>query len=129
MSDTYRSEQSDIDPRGAVESEQRPWGGFERLAHNVACTVKIITVNPGSRLSLQRHEHRSEFWTVLDGPLVVETDGERRTVGTGGKVWLPCGTVHRVTNEGTETGRFLEIAYGDFDENDIERLEDDYSRS
>lgn len=117
------------DPRDDVQTDQRPWGNFERLSHNVSTTVKIITVDPGCRLSLQRHQHRDEFWTVLDTPLLVETGDGVRTVQPGEKVWIPRGTLHRVANQGDAPGRFLEIAYGDFDEDDIERLEDDYARS
>lgn len=111
-----------------VEVDVRPWGGYERLAHNVTCTVKIVRVDPGHRLSLQQHGHRHEFWTILDVPLVVELDGVKREYQPGDKVWVPQGTVHRIGNPGTVPGRFLEIAFGDFDEGDIVRLEDDYQR-
>ena len=57
----------DTDPRGAIEVDKRPWGGFQRLTHNAASTVKVIEVLPGCRLSLQRHEsRRGELWLVLD---------------------------------------------------------------
>ena len=48
-------------------SEERPWGKFEQFCHNEEVTVKIITVNPNSRLSLQYHNNRDEFWRVLKG--------------------------------------------------------------
>ena len=91
-------------------------------------SVKIITVEPGHRLSLQRHGHRAEMWHVLDGPVDV-TVGERRwSVAAGEDVWVPGGAVHRLGNSGDRTARLLEVAFGDFDEADIERLEDDYTR-
>ena len=48
----------EIDRLGAVVRDERPWGAFERFTLNEPSTVKIITVNAGQTLSLQRHEHR-----------------------------------------------------------------------
>lgn len=112
----------------APYAEQRPWGGFERLVLNETCTVKVIVVEPGRRLSLQRHAHRDELWQVLD-PGLVATVGDRswHTV-PGERVWVPRGSVHRLGCEGDTPARVLEVAFGDFDENDIERLEDDFAR-
>lgn len=90
--------------------------------------MKIITVSPGHRLSLQRHAMRDEAWFVLDGPMDI-TVGDRSWVACeGDRVWVPAGAVHRMGNPGPAQARVLEIAYGLFDEDDIERLEDDYSR-
>lgn len=108
--------------------DERPWGRFEQLAHNESVTVKIITVAPGQRLSLQRHSQRDEWWTVLDAGLEVEVDGTSSTPDVGERVWIPCGATHRVRNCGAADARFLEVAFGHFDEQDIERLEDDYER-
>lgn len=116
------------DPRESIFVSERPWGNFEQFTLNETTTVKIVTVEPGHRLSLQTHEHRGEFWQVLDGPLDVTVDGESRTVETGGKVWVPPGATHRMGNSGTAPARVLEIGYGDFDEADIVRLDDDYRR-
>lgn len=119
----------DVDPRDAIEVDVRPWGGFHRLSHNTSTTVKVIEVSPGSRLSLQRHQQRGELWMVLDGPLQAEVDGEERLVDVGGTVWVPRGAVHRASNPGDTTARFVEVAFGVFDEVDIERLEDDFARA
>lgn len=116
------------DPRPDVVVDERPWGRFEQFCHNEPTTVKVITVEPGHRLSLQRHTHRDELWTILDDTLDVELDGQPRTVGRGEMVWIPRGTTHRVANTGSRAGRFLEVAFGHFDEADIERLSDDYAR-
>jgi mannose-6-phosphate isomerase-like protein (cupin superfamily) len=108
--------------------DERPWGRFERLTLNTTSTVKCITVDPGHRLSLQRHEQRDEWWTVLDMPLDVEIGGESWTALPGERIWIPRGTAHRVANAGSTPGRFLEVAFGHFDEDDIERIHDDYTR-
>lgn len=107
----------------------RPWGMFEQLTLNEPVTVKVITVEPGHRLSLQRHQLRDEWWQLLDPGLYVEVAGERWTPGVGERVWIPRRAAHRVGNDGDSPARFLELAFGDFDEDDIERLEDDYERS
>lgn len=107
---------------------QRPWGRFEQFVANETVTVKTITVEPGRRLSLQRHRHREELWHVLDGRADTHVDGVEATLGPGERVLVPRGAVHRLGNSGTEPVRVLEIAFGHFDEDDIERLEDDYSR-
>lgn len=116
------------DPRESIVESQRPWGGFQQFTLNEATTVKILVVEPGQRLSLQTHEHRAEFWQVLDGPLEVTIGEETWRAVPGDRLWIPQGTVHRVGNPTDARGRILEIAYGDFDECDIVRLEDDYQR-
>jgi mannose-6-phosphate isomerase len=116
------------DPREAIFTVDRPWGNFQQFVSNERVTVKIITVEPGHRLSLQTHSHRGEFWQVLDVPIEV-TVGERTwSAAPGESVWVPVGSLHRMANKGDRPGRLLEIAYGDFDEADIVRLEDDYAR-
>ncbi len=107
---------------------ERPWGDFRQFVSNETVTVKIITVAPGHRLSLQRHEHRGEMWQVLDVPIDITLDDRQWVAAAGETVWVPRGSVHRMGNSGTEPGRLLEVAFGHFDEADIERLEDDYTR-
>ncbi len=116
------------DPGAASFVVTRPWGQFQQLVSNEPVTVKIITVQPGHRLSLQRHSHRGEFWQVLDVPIDITVDDRSWVAQPGDQVWVPCGALHRMGNSGGEPGRLLEIAFGDFDEADIERLEDDYTR-
>ena len=116
------------DPRQKVFRDHRPWGEFQQFTLNQETTVKVITVAPGQRLSLQRHEQRGERWQVLDGALEVTVGEETWVAPAGELVWIPCGATHRAANPGDDMVRFLEIAFGVFDEDDIERLEDDYQR-
>jgi mannose-1-phosphate guanylyltransferase/mannose-1-phosphate guanylyltransferase/mannose-6-phosphate isomerase len=109
------------------EKEERPWGDFERFTLNEKTTVKIISVKPGEAFSLQTHEHRDEFWRVTKGSGVVhigDTDHDAKESDT---FFSARNTEHRVTG-GPDGISFLEIAFGDFDENDIQRLEDRYGR-
>lgn len=119
---------SDRNPTQDIFVADRPWGRFQQFVSNEQVTVKIITVEPGHRLSLQRHASRGEMWQVLDVPITVEVDGRVWTAEKGETVWVPRGAVHRMANQGSAAGRLLEVGFGFFDERDIERLEDDYAR-
>jgi len=112
-----------------LTSTSRPWGRFDQIATNEPSTVKIITVHPGHRLSLQRHRLRSELWTVIDGPVDVDVSGQIMTLAAGERVWIPVLAMHRMGNSSPHPVRVLEVAFGHFDESDIERFEDDYARS
>ena len=106
----------------------RPWGQFEQFCLNEQVTVKLITVNPGSRLSLQTHVDREEFWQVLDVALDVTVGDRTWTAVPGERVLIKAGEAHRLGNSGPVPGRILEVARGHFDESDIVRLDDDYAR-
>lgn len=117
-----------VDPEVVdVLEDLRPWGGFRQYALNTPCTVKVIRVDAGGVLSLQRHEHRDELWVVLDDGLVVEIGDERIDAVSGDEFFIPRGTLHRLSSP-QRGGRIVEIAFGDFDEADIERVEDVYDR-
>ena len=111
-----------------IYSESRPWGRFEKFHENKSCTVKLIYVNANSRLSLQYHKKRSEFWKVIKGTAMVEVDEKRIVLGEGDTITIPRQAKHRVRALKSEC-IILEISYGRFDENDIVRLEDDYQRA
>lgn len=112
------------------ETEDRPWGSYEVLQDEPFCKVKKITVKPRKRLSLQRHQRRSEHWFVVQGMATVARDDEVLEICAGQAVDIPCGAQHRAANtHTTENLVFIEIQTGDyFGEDDIERFEDDYGR-
>ncbi|MFA5744762.1 MAG: phosphomannose isomerase type II C-terminal cupin domain [Candidatus Paceibacterota bacterium] len=109
------------------EKVERPWGNFERFTQNEQTTVKILTVNAGESFSLQTHEHRDEFWRVIKGSGIVHIEEEDIEAREGDTFFIPQHTAHRAVG-GPDGLSFLEIAFGNFDENDIERLEDKYGR-
>jgi mannose-6-phosphate isomerase-like protein (cupin superfamily) len=111
-----------LDP---VARSTRPWGVFDLFVANHHCTVKIITIRPGHRMSLQRHLRRDEAWHVIDGRLNVLHGTKEWTAETGDAVWIPRGTAYRMGNSGPTPTRVLEIASGALDEDDIEVLDDD----
>ncbi len=119
-------------PEGCVTyplKDERPWGRFEHLSFNERSTVKIIEVHPGQRLSLQRHRDRDELWVVLDVPVRVVVGDRCWVAEVCERVWIPRGAPHRLCNDAPVTARVIEVAFGTFDETDIERLSDDYGRT
>ena len=119
---------SETDYRGGIVEDVRPWGKFRRFPHEDAGSIKIITVEPGGRLSLQYHEHRAELWVVLDPGLEI-TVGERVWLAAPNEeIVIPRRAAHRVRNAGQAAARFMEIWIGRSSEEDIVRLADDYHR-
>ncbi len=87
-------------------------------------------VNPGRRLSYQRHARRSEHWFVVAGSGLVTLDGCTSAVTAGQAVDVGLGAAHRIENTGPDDLVFIEVQHGDyFGEDDIVRLEDDYGRA
>ena len=127
--DSSRSDIGVAGPDHTVLHDDRPWGWFRRYADNEVCTVKIIEVDPGESLSLQRHQHRDELWVALDAGLVVTIDDAVTVAERGQEFYVPRGSVHRVAGAEDGPARFMEVAFGEFDEEDIERLDDRYGRS
>ncbi|MEI6127020.1 MAG: phosphomannose isomerase type II C-terminal cupin domain [Pseudomonadota bacterium] len=110
--------------------EHRPWGFFIVLSDEPDYKAKKIVVNPGKRLSLQRHKQRSEHWFMLSGKARVTLDTEIKSIAGGHSIDIPRGCLHRIENTGTEDLAYIEIQTGDyFGEDDIERLEDDFGRA
>jgi|SRR6185369_16437302 len=108
--------------------ETRPWGAFTRFTHGEPTSVKFITVKPGEAFSLQTHERRDEFWKVISGSGTFRIGDAEHEVHVGDEAYIPRETLHRATG-GTEDLTFIEIAFGEFDENDIKRFEDKYGRA
>lgn len=107
----------------------RPWGHFEVLADQSALKLKCIVVQPGGRLSLQRHRLRHEHWFVVEGLAEVEVDGTPHSLRPGQSIDVPLGAWHRLANAGTQALVLIEIQTGrSFGEEDIERAADDYGR-
>jgi mannose-1-phosphate guanylyltransferase/mannose-6-phosphate isomerase len=115
------------DGRPPVALVERPWGVFKQYAHNTPVTVSLMTVQPNQRLSLQSHTQRAELWIVLDAGAVVEIDGSIFYPQPGEELWIPTGGQHRLSSAGPVV-RVLEIAFGDWQQDDIIRYDDDYAR-
>lgn len=105
---------------------KKPWGDFKEFVLNKKCTVKILTVNPFGVLSLQYHNKRDEVWYFLTAGYV-QIGQKKKMVKKGETVKIKKKQLHRVIAKNKKV-EFLEISFGDFDENDIVRVEDKYGR-
>ncbi len=108
-----------------------PWGYFEVIGNGGGgYQVKRIVVEPGARLSLQKHAHRAEHWVVVAGIADVTVGEETRRLAENQSAFIPLGGVHRLANPGETPLVVIEVQYGDYlGEDDIERLADDYDRN
>lgn len=107
----------------------RPWGHYEVLLSLPTYKVKRILVKPSKRLSLQKHEHRSEHWIVVSGLASITIGNKEKTLAPGQSVYIPEKTLHRVANYQSEPLIIIEIALGSIiSEDDIIRFEDDFQR-
>jgi mannose-6-phosphate isomerase len=113
------------------EYDERPWGSFTVLDDELADhKVKRLVVEPGKRLSYQRHARRAEHWFVVSGVATVTLDGVEYEVPAGESIDVALGQAHRCENRGTTPVVFIEVQRGTyFGEDDIERLEDDFGRA
>jgi mannose-6-phosphate isomerase len=112
-----------------LEKSQRPWGRYEVLQESVNYKVKSIHVNPGQRLSYQRHQKRAEHWYITQGIGQVTIDGKISSVSPGSVIEIAVNQLHRIANTGDIELIFIEVQTGTyFGEDDIERIEDDFGR-
>jgi len=113
----------------SADESVRPWGRYEVLQESDHHKVKCIYVSPGCRLSYQRHQKRAEHWFIVSGVATVVLEGKTFTRNAGETVDIEIGELHRIGNAGSDELVFIEVQTGTyFGEDDIERVEDDYSR-
>ena len=106
-----------------------PWGRWEVLLDEAGYKVKRITVNPGHRLSYQKHFKRKEHWFIVQGEAIVTLDERQVPLKAGEHIDIDYEVAHRITNQGNKPVVFIEVQQGSyFGEDDIIRLEDDYGR-
>lgn len=107
----------------------RPWGTYTVLEDEPGYKIKRIEVQPGKRLSLQKHYHRNEHWIVVSGTATVTVAGETRLVRPNESTYIKMGEVHRLANEGKIPVVLIEAQVGEYTgEDDIVRLNDDFKR-
>ena len=90
-------------PEADIHSRvHRPWGSYQNLDRGERFLVKRIVVEPGRKLSLQRHNHRAEHWVVVRGIARVTIEDKVRDLKENESAFVPIGAVHRLENPGTE---------------------------
>jgi len=120
------------DNRSEVETASlvhRPWGSYQDIDRGNGFRAKRITVRPGGRLSLQRHEHRAEHWVIVDGTAHVTKGEDEVVLNANQSIYIPAGEVHRLENRSDTDLHLIEVQTGGYlEEDDIIRLEDSYGR-
>lgn len=105
----------------------RPWGSYEVISSSTGFKVKRIIVNPGSKLSLQQHQHRAEHWIVVSGTADVTCDERRFSLKENESTFIPLGARHRLENSSDALLELIEVQSGAYlEEDDIVRFEDAY---
>ncbi|EAW38333.1 mannose-6-phosphate isomerase [Lyngbya sp. PCC 8106] len=116
--------------QGIASTELRPWGSFTTLEEGQGYKIKRIEVNPGHRLSLQMHHHRSEHWIVVSGTAKVTCGDHEEVLFANQSTYVPQCTSHRLENPGVIPLILIEVQNGEYlGEDDIVRFQDDYSRA
>ena len=108
----------------------RPWGWYDSIDVGPNFQVKRIRVNPGAKLSVQKHHHRAEHWVVVEGVAQVRNGDENFTLSANESTYIPIGAIHSLHNPDTQGYlEIIEVQTGSYlGEDDIVRFEDDYGR-
>ncbi len=97
------SSSSAINGKDRVETR---WGWYDVVLDIPKLKVKMLHIEPGKKLSLQRHEKRSEFFFMPNGEIRMNLPG----------VW------HAPQAPENEALDILEVQIGESEEGDIERI-------
>ncbi len=107
----------------------RPWGYYDSVDEGDRHHTKRIVVNPGAKLSVQKHHHRAEHWIVVKGTAMVQKGEEKRLLSENQSAYIPVGVVHCLENPGVIPLEIIEVQSGSYlGEDDIVRLDDRYGR-
>ena len=108
----------------------RAWGWYDSIDAGERFQVKRIMVKPKASLSLQMHHHRAEHWIVVSGTAEVTVGEEVKLISENQSIYIPLGTVHRLTNPGAISLEIIEVQSGSYlGEDDIVRFQDNYGRT
>jgi mannose-6-phosphate isomerase-like protein (cupin superfamily) len=92
----------------------RPWGTYQTLCPGERFLVKKTVVEPGGKLSLQKHHHRAEHWVVVGGTAEVTIDKKMFHLHEKESAYIPVGTLHRLANPGKIPLELIEVQTGSY---------------
>jgi len=108
---------------------KRPWGFYTVLNKGAGFKVKLVEVLPGRRLSLQKHNLRSEHWVVVQGEAKINNGKNILFLQENQSTYIPKHGVHRLENPRNTLLKIIEVQCGSvLRESDIKRLADDHGR-
>ena len=121
---TYKPELAEIH-----QTAHRPWGTYTVLEEGENFKIKRIVVNPGAKLSMQMHKHRSEHWVVVSGVATITNNEIEFTLNENQSTYISKTHRHRLENKGTQPLAIIEVQCGEYvGEDDIVRFDDSYGR-
>ena len=108
----------------------RPWGSYTVLEERPNFKIKRIVVNPGAKLSMQMHQHRSEHWVVVSGIATISNNGIEYQLQENQSTYIPQTHKHRLANNTEQPLSIIEVQCGSYvGEDDILRFDDHYGRT
>jgi len=111
----------------------KPWGWYEVIRKGNNYIVKVLRIFAGKRISLQSHQNREEYWTVVDGKGIFENHAfniRNTPVVPGSQMVIRKGEKHRLSAHQDYDVEIMEVQWGEnLSEDDIERFEDDFGRT
>lgn len=126
---TEKLEASQRDESKIHREVYRPWGKYDSLDVGKGYQVKRISVKPGAKLSVQKHNHRSEHWVVVSGTAKVTKGNKTFLLNENESTYIPLGEIHALENPTNQYLELIEVQSGDYlGEDDIIRFEDRYGR-
>ena len=125
----FQERDSDVARSRPLEFVTKPWGSFSTLEEGPGYKIKRLVVQPGQRLSLQKHRRRAEHWVVVAGTATVIRGDRRLILRQRECTVIPRQAWHRIENHGRTPVVIIEVQHGSYlGEDDIVRKQDDYGR-
>ena len=107
----------------------RPWGLYKNYFRGDKFLLKELIINNNSSISLQKHHHRSEYWTVVGGRPKITVGKKIFFKNVNESVFIPKGSIHRIENIYKKQVKIIEAQLGNIlKETDIVRYKDIYGR-
>ena len=107
----------------------RPWGKYTNLFNGKGFLVKELVINSKSSISLQKHNHRSEYWNIISGKPKITINNKKFFKKVNETAFIPQGAKHRIENFFMKPVKIMEVQTGSIlKETDIVRYKDIYGR-
>lgn len=111
------------------EFVSRPWGKYKVICVNKNFCVKILTIFPKSKISLQYHRKRAEHWVITSGTAYITKGNKEFTLKENESTYIEVEEIHRIENKEDKDLILVEVQTGtELSESDIVRLDDIYGR-
>ena len=111
------------------EKIDRPWGHYLLLVKTDEYLIKQIVILPKKSISLQKHNHRSEHWIVLNGQASIIINNKKMLLNESESAFVAANDKHKITNNTAQPLIILETQLGKIlSEEDIIRYDVDYTK-